>query len=230
MRIRTITTGITLEQEISWPAVKAAAQFNQEAMKAFEKAGVEVQTTRVCTNPWEEYVKDTTPEGVLAIMRELDRFSESLDIDFFSTGYTSTPENISILPNIIKSTRRISFSAKVGDKETGIDMNNIYASARAIIRNSMETPDGLGNFLFCAWANCPPGIPFFPASYHVGEPSFALGMESGDLVMKAFKGQETLEGAAKNLEKVMVAYLEPLINISYELAREHDIEFKGIDV
>jgi hypothetical protein len=54
----------------------------------------------------------------------------------------------------------------------------------------------LGNFRFCASFNCPPGIPFFPASYsklikendneYIYNVSIAL--ESGDLLVKGFQG------------------------------------------
>jgi len=231
MRIRTVTTGITLDPSIDTEVIQRAADFNKAARKMFEEEGYEVQTTRVSTNPWEEYVQESAPEEIVGSFKKIDGMCEEMGIDFFSNGYTSTPENITVLPNIIKNTRRISTSAKIGDAETGMDIKNIYASARTIIRNSMESPDGLGNFLFCAWANCPPGTPFFPASYHEGdEPSFALGLESGDLVMKAFTQAGSLENASKELEKVMVENLAPLINISYKLSKEHGIPFKGIDV
>ncbi len=230
MRIRTITTGVTLDQGIQKDVIKTAAVFNRQAKDAFLSEGVEVQTTRIATNSWEEYLGGTTPEGVLSSMNELDDLCDQLGVDFFSVGPAKTAENISLLPNIIKNTKHISTSAKLGSHKDGINLENVYASARTIIRNSQESPDGLGNFLFCAWSNCQPGIPFFPAAYHWGEPSFALGLESGDLVMKAFTGAGTLAEGAVNLEKIMVEELGPLINICYELSKKFGMEFDGIDV
>jgi len=50
MKIRTITTGIYLKSYKEKSKIKQAAEFNKKAKDIFEKAGYEVQTTRIATN------------------------------------------------------------------------------------------------------------------------------------------------------------------------------------
>ncbi|HCF30467.1 MAG TPA: DUF711 domain-containing protein, partial [Cyanobacteria bacterium UBA11049] len=50
MKIRTITTGISLESPQQREKIYQAAEFNQKAKDLFEHQGYEVQTTRIATN------------------------------------------------------------------------------------------------------------------------------------------------------------------------------------
>ena len=55
MKIRTITTGLKLRTPLSRQQIKEAAQFTLKVREVFEKKGYEVQTTRIATQPWENY-------------------------------------------------------------------------------------------------------------------------------------------------------------------------------
>ena len=57
MKIITITTGISMQSLQEREKIKQAAEFNQQAQIMFEKQGYEVQTTRIATNTWEEYLQ-----------------------------------------------------------------------------------------------------------------------------------------------------------------------------
>ncbi|MFH1089891.1 MAG: DUF711 family protein, partial [Candidatus Uhrbacteria bacterium] len=46
MKIRTITTGVSLSSPNDEDKIRQTAEFNQKAKSFFEKAGYEVQTTR----------------------------------------------------------------------------------------------------------------------------------------------------------------------------------------
>src|SRR5439155_1231167 len=72
------------------------------------------------------------------------------------------------------------------------------------------TPDGFGNLRFAAAANCPPHVPFFPASYYAederngGGPEFGLALEEADLAVQAFEGARSHEEARENLLGLLV--------------------------
>ena len=57
MKIITITTGISMQSLQEREKIKQAAEFNQQAQIVFEKQRYEVQTTRIATNIWEEYLQ-----------------------------------------------------------------------------------------------------------------------------------------------------------------------------
>ena len=60
VKIRTVTTGVVLSRGAPRPewrtVLERAAEFNKAAVGAYEAAGFVVQTSRIATNPFEEYV------------------------------------------------------------------------------------------------------------------------------------------------------------------------------
>ncbi|NDJ23548.1 DUF711 family protein [Nostoc sp. B(2019)] len=229
MKIRTITTGISLQSAKEIEKIKQAAAFNQQAKAFFEQQGYEVQTTRIATNAWSEYLQGLSTVEIISKIQTLEQIGQNLNISFFNIGYASQPETIAIIPDFNKNTSIIYSSSKIGDRQTGINFENAWESAKAIKRISQETENGYGNFRFCVWANCPPGIPFFPTSYHVGNTSFAIGLELGKLVMQAFTQANHIQVAEKNLQSLLEIELNKIAAIAEKISDKFDIAYGGID-
>lgn len=119
-------------------------------------------------------------------------------------------------------------SSKIGDRN-GIIFENAQESAKVIKSIAEITPGGYGNFKFCAWANCKPVIPFFPASYHEGETAFAIGLECSDLVMQAFSSCNNLSLAEQNLRAIFEAELIKVAAIAQQISDKFEIKYHGID-
>ncbi|MBD2362679.1 DUF711 family protein [Anabaena minutissima FACHB-250] len=224
MKIRTITTGISLDSPQETDKLKIAANFNQHAKVIFTQQGYEVQTTRIATNPWEEYLSGLSQVEIINEIKNLEEFCQSLNISFFNIGYASTPETIDIIPQINKHTSIIYCSSKIG-----VNFENARESAQAIKHISQESENGYGNFRFCAGANCQPGIPFFPTSYHVGETSFAIGLELADLVMQAFSEADDVQDAENKLQIILEQEVKQVAAIAEKISAQFAIKFHGID-
>ena len=230
MKIRTITTGINLSSLKEINKINEAANFNKQAATAFEDKGYVIQSTRISTNPWEDYIGRLSEKAIVREMREVEKTCLNLDVSFFNIGYASTYDKISIIPQINKETSIIFCSAKIGDFKTGINYKNTRAAAKAIRQISEEPENGYGNFRFCVWANCQSGIPFFPASFHLEKkPYFAIGLECGDLAMKAFAKSKDLKEAENNLNEIFENELSKIENIAKEVSHKLKIEYRGID-
>ncbi|MBW4612001.1 MAG: DUF711 family protein [Desmonostoc vinosum HA7617-LM4] len=229
MKIRTITTGISLQSPQEQETIKQAADFNQQAKTIFAQQGYEVQTTRIATNAWEEYLQGCSQIEIINQVASLEHLCQSLNVQFFNIGYASQPQTIDIIPDINKNTSNIYCSTKIGDRQTGINFENAWASAKVIKRISQETENGYGNFRFCAWANCQPGIPFFPTAYHAGETSFAIGLELGNLVMQAFSQDHNLQTAEKHLQLLLELELSKVAAIAEQISAKYTIKYQGID-
>jgi len=229
MKIRTITTGISLQSSKEIEKIKQAAEFNQQAKALYEQQGYEVQTTRISTNTWAEYLQGLSTIEILSEIQTLEQLCQNLNISFFNIGYANQPETIAIIPDINKNTSIIYCSSKIGDRENGINFENAWESAKVIKRISQESENGYGNFRFCAWANCQPGIPFFPTSYHAGNTSFAIGLELGDLVMQAFIQASNIQVAEKNLSLLLEVELNKIAVIAEKISNEFAVTYIGID-
>lgn len=229
VKIRTITTGVTLKSSEEFDKVKPIAEFNQKARAFFQEAGYEVQTTRIATNSWEEYLPATSSDETLGEVRKIEQMCRGLDVSFFNVGYAGNPEGIRLCSQLVKNTSVISCSGKMGDLETGVNYENVKAAAEVIKRISEGTENGEGNFRFCAWANCKPGIPFFPAGYHQGETTFSIGLESGDLAMRAFSESKSLLAGEQRLKSMVEEELTRVQEIAQKVSIEFKIRFGGID-
>ncbi|AUT00766.1 hypothetical protein CLI64_10360 [Nostoc sp. CENA543] len=224
MKIRTITTGISLDLPQETDKIKIAADFNQKAQAIFAQQGYEVQTTRITTNPWEEYLSILSPTEIINRIQNLEAFCQSLNISFFNIGYASTAETIELIPEINKNTSIVYCSSKIGNQ-----FENARESAKAIKRISQETENGYGNFRFCVGANCQPGIPFFPTSYHVGETSFAIGLELADFVMQVFSEANNIPEAESKLQIILGEEVKKVEAIAKQISTQLQINYHGID-
>lgn len=229
MKIRTITTGITLTSPKEQEKIIQAAHFNQTAKDFLKQQGYEVQTTRLATNSWQAYLLNLSTIDIISEIQAIEQLCQNLNVSFLSIGYANSPETIAIIPEINQRTSLIHCSSKIGDCETGINFENARESAKVIKRIAETTAGGYGNFRFCAWANCEPGIPFFPVSYHQGEMSFALGLECSDLVMQAFTNANSLLVAEQKLKSIFTEELTKLEVIAQQIAEKFTIKYRGID-
>ncbi|MCT7948708.1 DUF711 family protein [Ancylothrix sp. C2] len=233
IKIRTITSSFHLNSpKQAETSIKYAVNFNRQAKDFFESQGYEVQTTRISTNSWQQYLQELSAGEVVAAVQKLEETCQNLGGDFFSIGYADTPESIALIPAIIKNTSMIFCSSKMGVRKENLSFVNTKASAMAIKSIAEETEGGLGNFRFCAWANCNPGIPFFPVSYHDEDDSgfsFALGLECGDLARLAFSQSQNLEEAEENFSQVLKENVLKVEAIAENISNTFKWKYKGID-
>jgi uncharacterized protein (UPF0210 family) len=234
MKVRTITTGISLKYPIDFGLIKKTADFNSRAKKAFEAEGYEVQTLRICSQPWTEYLGKLGRERVVSTVQEIEKVCLSNGMDFFNIGTVPCNKKanldfIGIVPDILKATTKVSASVSIADS-TAIDFEAATRAASAIKRISEITDKGYRNFGFAAIANCPAGVAFFPAAYHDGgKPSFSVGLECGDLLVKAFEGTTNLIDAKQNLAKVLQEEFGRIQKVSEKIEKKEKIGFRGID-
>jgi len=230
MKIRTITCGTDLSPRLNKKTISRLGTFLQKARGVFEKENIPVQTVRLTSQAWSSYLAHKKLSAKIRYMQDLEVLCREYRIDFASVGSVIEPSNIKIIPAMLSATSIISTSALIGKRSTGIDFHAGAAAAKAILEISRCTPKGFGNFRFAGIANCPPDIPFFPASYHQGKTCFSIGLECSDLVIKAFKRAKTMQKAGYQLKKYLEKPLKKIVYHAEKLSRKEKIFFKGIDV
>ena len=88
---------------------------------------------------------------------------------------------------------------------------------------------GFANLRFAALCNIPPGTPFFPASYHQGPASFALGLENSDLVYQAFSDCSNLVEAKQALTTIIGKEYTGIEKMARDIRQDLGIEYAGLD-
>ena len=196
-RIRTITTFLSLSREKeTWKEeIISASHFCADLSTKFQEKGYIVQSIRIVTNPFGEYLNTenikTAKNDMAYLSNLLDALATTGIRVRFAIGEAKIKKEIEILPELIKEFGDLCN----GCVNVGLDdfdvLNNdmILQSAKAVKKISQITPRGEGNFNFTVNFNCDPLIPYFPASYHKTElgNSFVIGLETPDLLVEVLK-------------------------------------------
>jgi uncharacterized protein (UPF0210 family) len=197
--IRTITAFLTLTPknfDVNWGSlfsshdldakVTQCAKLLQDMQDELTSKGYEVQTIRIATNPFGEWMtidspstttdnpKGGSPPKKLKIdklnrLERLDRLLANHNIEFCSVGPAVTEEEAKLCVDVVSQSHRFSCSHVV---EAGnVEQAKVAASTILAISRLGDKPNaptyvqgGLGNFRFCSASYCRPGIPFFPAA------------------------------------------------------------------
>jgi uncharacterized protein (UPF0210 family) len=230
MKIRSITSFFTPEKQ-NKRALEPLAAFSRELQGSFEKAGFEVESTRLAAPPTSAWLKGSLNEQIPTVQR-LETLVKSLGWAYLSVGPATpdAPETYQVIPDLLAATQDVFFSAVISDRQA-VYPPAVAACAEIVSYASTISPDGFANLRFAALGNVPPHAPFFPAAYHAADESsaFSLAMECADEAVKAFAGATSLEAARDqfigNLEEKAAA----LLPVCRSISSKYNVTFKGFD-
>ena len=230
-RIRTITAGVTLKSISDTTTLLTAIDLLQKAKKEYATKGYEIQTLRIATQNFYDYIGKYSYDEALPFLEKLDAVVKRKGL-ILSIGQITPPDkNEPVIAEwaekLIQRTSTISFSISISSHQRGIHFNSIKAGAEIISALSKHN-GGEANFRFAASANCPAGIPFFPAAFHEGKNSFAIGLEFPNLLTEAFKNANTTN-ARQVLKSVLEKNFIPVQQLAQSIAKKLQWQYDGID-
>jgi uncharacterized protein len=235
--------------------VALCVQLLREMEQELSQAEYTVQTVRLATNPFGEWLypekdsdKDSIAdrgESIQSRLAMLDSLLANHGIEFCALGCATTSDEArSMCPIIVATSGRFSCSAAVtsdnvdsamGAAETILTISQLGgqddASAPAFLQG------GLGNFRFCAAASCQPFIPFFPAAKSdssIENPDrirFAVGLENGVLFRTLLAKCQSIGNIRQEFSRDMADALLPIQTLCDMVSNRHAgmTEFVGID-
>ena len=191
-KVRTVTAFVRLDRARYQAQVAEALKFLRAAKDALTKAGYEVETIRITTQPFPEYIKGLSADQAMEFFRAFDKLAQqegfTPDIGPAMSKDTDDPRQADLLARILAEAQNINGFIVVAD-DAGIHWNGVRAAARVIKYLEEHTEHSEGNFHFAAGAFPPAVAPFFPVS-HTSDAGhgFALGLESANIVQQVFAG------------------------------------------
>ena len=227
MKIRTITTGFNIELPLKEEQINHIANFTHKARRLFESRGYAVQTVRIATQPWERYFESR--DQIVSLVKVLEDLTHKYGLDYSNVGTTVNEKLIPIIYDMMESTSHMFCTVLISDDRT-ISYERAKQTAKLIKRISKIGKDGFANLRFAAIFNTGPGSPFYPAAYHEGPTSFAIGTENSDLVNKAFARAKTIEEAGMCLREVLAEEFKRIEEIAEEISVTEKVKYDGIDV
>lgn len=248
-RVRTITTFLVLDKErATWQsALQNGAEFCAKLAQQFADNGYVVQSIRIVTNPFGEYLDTASLESAKSDLEYISSLLHGFDLSDlrirFAIGEAKSREEIALLPELIRAYGDLcNACVNVALDEFGVLDNEFLEDAAAAVSEiSRITPRGEGNFNFTVNFNCEPLIPYFPASYHSKELGnrFVVGLETPDLlvnVLQEFNEQNPsashsalFKGYFAAMSAALQYHVTAVTAIIDNFHADHGFKFSGID-
>ncbi len=245
-RVRTLTSFITLTPDShQWPdIITTAGQQLDTLRQQLTTLGYTVQTLRLVTNPFGQYLDTSTEASTLRALAHIQSILESPTMPQtvrirFALG-AATPDTLHLVPALIQHFGDYAnVCLNVPDTGHAVPDSALTQRAAQIIQTlSQSTPRGEGNFNFTVNYNCPEFIPYFPASYHLGSESHSLvlGLESTDLLYQTLQCLPPTQStsahyqlAARALTTSLQHHVDQLIPTVQSFCHAHGLTFRGLD-
>lgn len=244
-RVRTITLFLSLtNNRDTWETMLYTAKKEFDLLvPAIQQKGYEVQTIRIVTNPFGEYLNlsslETAKSDLAYLKSLLAKLSERGLRVRFAIGEAKTFQEIALLPELIKDYGDLcNACVNIDIDENGI-LNDpfIKQSAQAVKKIAEITPRGEGNFNFTVNFNCKPFIPYFPASYHRSnlENSFVIGFETPDLLVKVLKDipkdnhNKFLKECYEKMSEALQYHIDEVLSAINAVELSGNFKFVGVD-
>ena len=244
-RLRTISFFLTLHKDkTQWEAALYSVKRDVDLLlPAVQKAGYTLQSIRVITNPFGEYLDLTnlqTAKADLQYLTELlNKFNESGIRLRFAIGAARNKEEIELLPELIAAYGDLcNACVNVPLDEHGVlDNELIEQSVYAVQQIANITPRGEGNFNFTVNFNCKPFIPYFPAGYHLSHlpNSFVIGLETPDLLVEVLKSvpksphNQFYADCYRAMLQALQYHVDQVLEMLSAVKLSGKFEFAGID-
>jgi hypothetical protein len=232
-KVRAVTAFVRLERAHYREQVQEALAMLRQAKAAYEQAGYEVQSIRIATQPFPEYIRDLPTEEALAFFRDYDALARKEGFDA-AIGPAllrgeDDPRAVELLREILLHTN-LNASLNVAG-EDGVRWEAVRAAAELIKHWSERSPGGIANFNFAATAMVPPHTPFFPGAYHTGDGrTFAVALQSANVLAEALASSPDSRKALDALVASLGEHAREVEAVAQRVAKETGWEYMGIDL
>ncbi|MFZ7223784.1 DUF711 family protein [Avibacterium avium] len=219
-RVRAISLFLSLTKDkAQWQQQlqMAKAEFDL-LIPAIQQKCYEIQSIRIITNPFGEYLDltsiDTAKRDLALLKTLLNELNESGLRIRFAIGEAKTKQEIALLPELIADYGDLcNACVNVERDENGfLNYDLLLDCASAVQKIAELTPRGEGNFNFTVNFNCKPFIPYFPAGYHRSELDNAvvIGLETPDLLVDVLETLPSSENRQQFFHQASVAMSQAL--------------------
>ena len=190
VKIRSITMGLAPGFPLQTERIKKAGLFAKQIKTLCEEEGYEVQTLRLATPPFPQYLTGQSSAAVLRFAQELEACCVENGLEYCALGPVDLGQReehafADLLPDLIAQTEVVFASVRLGDGQQPPSASMTQAVAEMMRKIARSTADGFGNLRFAAGIHIRPHTPFFPAAYHSGTPAFGLACQAADVVASA---------------------------------------------
>jgi uncharacterized protein (UPF0210 family) len=232
--IRAVTAFIRLDPGQYKQQITETLGMLRKSEARFNLAGYHVQTIRITTQPFTEYMRGKPKQEILAFFHDLDEVAkhENILIGIGPALMTDNDDPIQaqILAEILSESTQIRGTIVVGGTD-GIHWKSVHAAAEVMKYLEDHTDHSVGNFYFAAISNVPAYSPFYPASYHQGiGHQFAIALESANVVAAAMATPRDQEATRQAIIAELGMHASAIEDIASKIDGESGWTYLGMDL
>jgi uncharacterized protein len=232
--VRAITAFVKLDRTDYEHQLADTIKFLRAAKDDYVKAGWNVQTVRITTQPFSEYTRGLSRADAVQLLDTIDAICAKEDVDL-NVGpavvrMSDSLDSFDVLGDLLVHAKKANASAIVAN-EDGINWKAIRAAAKMLKFVAENSPHSKGTFNFATTSMLKPGSPFYPGSYHLGNgKQFAIGIEGARMVTEAFSQSGYDPAKAKqNLSTALAREITQAEAIAKRIATRSTWEYLGMD-
>jgi uncharacterized protein (UPF0210 family) len=232
-KVRTITAFISLNTSDYKRELADTAHALNIAKKKFEQSGWVVETIRITTQPFPEFLRGLPRSKALELLIELDNLAVGnyeFNVGPAMMKDSDDPAMMDLAAEFLARAKVTNSSAIIA-AEDGVHWETIHRVAHLVKYLSNNTPHGQGNFRFAATAMVAPYGPFYPASYHTAAGGkFAIGLESANVVRRVLSETKGVpQQASGKLSSELSRYAREAEVIALDFAQQSGWDYLGLD-
>jgi uncharacterized protein (UPF0210 family) len=231
-KVRAITAFVDIDAKNYAAQIADTLRVLNSARDAYKRANFEVETIRIVTQPFPRYTKGMSHADALAFLHKLNDLSSKEGFSL-NIGAAMLNDNDDAAPNALLAEALASGkmnASLVIAGDDGIHWRALREAAKLIHEIARRSANGEGNFNFAATAMVKPYGPFFPGAYHLGGArTFAVGLESANVVADVFAQTHDPVEAGKRLADALARYLREAEAAATAIASSSGWTYAGID-
>jgi len=234
-KVRAITGFITIDAK-SYPSqIEQTVQFLSQVREGIKAAGYDVAGIRISTQPFPDYTRGLSRAEALKVLRGIDDLAGKLgfapNIGPAMTTDSDDTWPVDLLTDVLATPGNRLNANIVTAGADGIHWNAVAQAARIIRTTGERSPHGQGNFNFAAIAMLKPYGPFYPGAWHPGggPRSFAIGLESANVVMDVFARERDPRTVGKIVTDALAVHAQAVEAAALKAAEGSGWTYAGID-
>jgi uncharacterized protein (UPF0210 family) len=236
--VRTITAFVQIDRQNYNEQLSEAASMLQVARDEFTAAGWFVQSVRITTQPFPEYVSGLSTAQAVAFLRTLDGLAVAghygLNIGPAMRSDRDDASMLDVLAEFLATSQTTNASVHLVRPTSGgprIQWRVIDESVELIQALKNNSPGSGANFSFAAAAMVEPYSPFFPASWHDGPGRrFSVGLQAANVMTEVFSrtGYQP-DRAEAELRDELTAHARQVEKLGQAVQRGTSWKYLGLD-
>ena len=234
-KVRAVTAFITIDAKSYRSQIQDAVTFLNKVRNGIQAAGYQVSTIRISTQPFPDYTRGMNRADALSLLRGINdlakelKFAPNIGPAMLRDDDDTTP--VDLLIEVLSTPQNRLAGNIVTASDDGIHWNAVRQAARLIRAVGLRSPHGQGNFNFAAIAMLKPYGPFYPGAWHPAgaQPSFAIGLESANVVMEVFAHDRDPRTAGQTLTNALTIHNRAVEATALLAAKDSGWTYAGID-